>query len=144
MWLYDKKRVTEDIEKIKRKCDYLIMVVHSGIEYVLTPYKIDKKILKDYLELGVDLVVRHHPHVLQPVEKYITSDNRDTYIFYSLGNFISNQSGSIQINKYESISRRDSIILNLFLKKSSRRPKCWFNIVRFKFIFFFLNLPAIC
>jgi Bacterial capsule synthesis protein PGA_cap len=37
-------------------------------------------------------VVGHHPHVLQPVETYRTVDGRNTVIFYSLGNFLSNQS----------------------------------------------------
>jgi poly-gamma-glutamate synthesis protein (capsule biosynthesis protein) len=36
--------------------------------------------------------VGHHPHVLQPVETYRTVDGRDAVIFYSLGNFLSNQS----------------------------------------------------
>jgi poly-gamma-glutamate synthesis protein (capsule biosynthesis protein) len=35
-----------------------------------------------------------HPHVLQPMETYKTQDGRDTVIFYSLGNFLSNQSRS--------------------------------------------------
>jgi hypothetical protein len=38
--------------------------------------------------------VGHHPHVLQPVETYKTLDGRNTVIFYSLGNFLSNQSRS--------------------------------------------------
>jgi hypothetical protein len=36
--------------------------------------------------------VGHHPHVLQPVETYTTADGRNAVIFYSLGNFLSNQS----------------------------------------------------
>jgi len=38
------------------------------------------------------VIVGHHPHVLQPVETYKTLDGRNTVIFYSLGNFLSNQS----------------------------------------------------
>jgi hypothetical protein len=44
------------------------------------------------LEAGASVVVGHHPHVLQPVETYKTQDGRNTVIFYSLGNFLSNQS----------------------------------------------------
>jgi poly-gamma-glutamate synthesis protein (capsule biosynthesis protein) len=44
------------------------------------------------LEAGATVVVGHHPHVLQPVETYQTQDGRNTVIFYSLGNFLSNQS----------------------------------------------------
>jgi poly-gamma-glutamate synthesis protein (capsule biosynthesis protein) len=44
------------------------------------------------LEAGASVIVGHHPHVLQPVETYHTQDGRNTVIFYSLGNFLSNQS----------------------------------------------------
>jgi poly-gamma-glutamate synthesis protein (capsule biosynthesis protein) len=44
------------------------------------------------LEAGASVIVGHHPHVLEPVETYRTQDGRDTVIFYSLGNFLSNQS----------------------------------------------------
>jgi poly-gamma-glutamate synthesis protein (capsule biosynthesis protein) len=44
------------------------------------------------LEAGATVIVGHHPHVLQPVETYKTQDGRNTVIFYSLGNFLSNQS----------------------------------------------------
>ncbi len=40
------------------------------------------------------MIVGAHPHVLQPIETYKTQDGRDTVIFYSLGNFLSNQSRS--------------------------------------------------
>jgi poly-gamma-glutamate synthesis protein (capsule biosynthesis protein) len=44
------------------------------------------------LEAGATVIVGHHPHVLQPVETYRTQDGRNAVIFYSLGNFLSNQS----------------------------------------------------
>jgi poly-gamma-glutamate synthesis protein (capsule biosynthesis protein) len=44
------------------------------------------------LDAGASVIVGHHPHVLQPVETYKTLDGRNTVIFYSLGNFLSNQS----------------------------------------------------
>jgi poly-gamma-glutamate synthesis protein (capsule biosynthesis protein) len=44
------------------------------------------------MDAGASVLIGHHPHVLQPVETYQTADNRNTVIFYSLGNFLSNQS----------------------------------------------------
>jgi poly-gamma-glutamate synthesis protein (capsule biosynthesis protein) len=44
------------------------------------------------LEAGASVIVGHHPHVLQPIETYKTQDGRNAVIFYSLGNFLSNQS----------------------------------------------------
>jgi hypothetical protein len=46
------------------------------------------------LEAGASVIVGAHPHVLQPIETYKTQDGRETVIFYSLGNFLSNQSRS--------------------------------------------------
>ena len=46
------------------------------------------------LDAGATVIVGAHPHVLQPIETYRTQDGRDTVIFYSLGNFLSNQSRS--------------------------------------------------
>jgi Bacterial capsule synthesis protein PGA_cap len=46
------------------------------------------------LDAGASVVVGHHPHVLQSMETYHTQDGRTTLIFYSLGNFLSNQSRS--------------------------------------------------
>jgi poly-gamma-glutamate synthesis protein (capsule biosynthesis protein) len=46
------------------------------------------------LDAGASVIVGAHPHVLQPIETYRTQDGRDTVIFYSLGNFLSNQSRS--------------------------------------------------
>jgi len=44
------------------------------------------------LYAGASVIVGHHPHVLQPIETYTTQDGRMAVIFYSLGNFLSNQS----------------------------------------------------
>jgi poly-gamma-glutamate synthesis protein (capsule biosynthesis protein) len=44
------------------------------------------------LEGGVDVILGHHPHVLMPVEVFLTKDGRTTLVAYSLGNFIANQS----------------------------------------------------
>ena len=40
---------------------------------------------------GVDIILGHHPHVLQPIEKVKTEDGREAVIVYSLGNFLSGQ-----------------------------------------------------
>ncbi|MGA7860070.1 MAG: CapA family protein, partial [Terracidiphilus sp.] len=54
----------------------------------------DVDVAHKMLDAGASVIVGHHPHVLQPVETYRTADGRNTVIFYSLGNFLSNQSRS--------------------------------------------------
>jgi hypothetical protein len=60
--------------------------------YATAPRPEDVDMAHKMLEAGASVVVGHHPHVLQPVETYKTQDGRNTVIFYSLGNFLSNQS----------------------------------------------------
>lgn len=67
----------------KEKPDLVIVSFHWGIERTSVITKAQKDLSRIAIdEGGADLVLGHHPHVLQPVEKY-----KDAYIVYSLGNF---------------------------------------------------------
>ncbi|NLK27573.1 MAG: CapA family protein [Clostridiales bacterium] len=66
----------------KKKPDLLIVSFHWGIEYTFKPNKAQIELSRMAIDEGADLVLGHHPHVLQPIEKY-----KDSYIVYSLGNF---------------------------------------------------------
>ncbi|OHD67501.1 MAG: hypothetical protein A2W19_07395 [Spirochaetes bacterium RBG_16_49_21] len=129
-WFYDKDNVERDIDGMRKRCDYLVMVVHTGVEYNSRPRSMDTAIMKSYINRGVDLIIGHHPHLLQPAEKVTASDGRVCYIFYSLGNFISNQDAKAQFYvNGAGLTTRDSIILRCILSHSgsSGRP-----IVRFE------------
>jgi len=78
----------------RAQCDFLVLSIHWGIEYAPAPRPEDTELAHTLMEAGASVLVGHHPHVLQPVETYLTQDNRTTVIFYSLGNFLSNQSRS--------------------------------------------------
>ena len=71
------------ISQIKETCRWCIVVAHAGEEFTTlpSPYTRDRYI--SYLEMGADIVVAHHPHVVNNYE--IIGDKA---IFYSLGNFI--------------------------------------------------------
>ncbi len=119
---YSKEKVLEDIGNIRKRCDYLVMIVHTGQEYSPAPLKKDKEIIREYVEAGVNLVIRHHPHILQPVEKITRKDGGTGFIFYSLGNFISNQSSSVRIGrKGLAASTRDSVIVTALLSRKGTR-----------------------
>jgi poly-gamma-glutamate capsule biosynthesis protein CapA/YwtB (metallophosphatase superfamily) len=88
----DEPGVLEAIKRARAQCDLLVVSIHWGIEYATAPRPEDVETAHKMLDAGASVIVGHHPHVLQPVETYRTTDGRDTVIFYSLGNFLSNQS----------------------------------------------------
>jgi poly-gamma-glutamate synthesis protein (capsule biosynthesis protein) len=88
----DQAAVLAAVKQARTQCDFLVVSIHWGIEYAPAPRPEDIDIAHKMLEAGASVVVGHHPHVLQPVETYKTQDGRNTVIFYSLGNFLSNQS----------------------------------------------------
>jgi poly-gamma-glutamate capsule biosynthesis protein CapA/YwtB (metallophosphatase superfamily) len=88
----DEAGVLEAVKAARTQCDLLVVSIHWGIEYATAPRPEDVKMAHEMLDAGAWVIVGHHPHVLQQVETYITKDGRKTVIFYSLGNFLSNQS----------------------------------------------------
>ncbi|MFZ0743138.1 MAG: CapA family protein [Terracidiphilus sp.] len=88
----DEAQVLAAVKAARAQCDFLVISIHWGIEYATAPRPEDVEVAHKMLDAGASVIVGHHPHVLQPVETYRTPDGRSTVIFYSLGNFLSNQS----------------------------------------------------
>lgn len=81
---YSNEKAISDIMIAKEKGASSIFVnIHWGVEE--SPYhtSLQRKIGHFLIDSGVDLVIGHHPHCIQPFEKY-----REKYIFYSLGNCV--------------------------------------------------------
>lgn len=81
----DFSKVLNEVKRYRGQSDVLIVSLHWGHEYM--DYPSPKQILLAHRlvdEAGVNLILGHHPHVLQAVEQY-----RDSVIAYSLGNFAS-------------------------------------------------------
>lgn len=85
---YSEERVKKDIESVHDQVDLLMVSMHFGEEYKEQPTAKQKKIAEYLSSLGVDIVIGHHPHVVEPIE-FIGN----TMVIYSLGNFISAQRG---------------------------------------------------
>jgi poly-gamma-glutamate synthesis protein (capsule biosynthesis protein) len=68
--------------------DFVIAQLHWGMEFELWPRPEQVELAHHLAEMGVDAIIGHHPHVLQPVEYYSTKRDpaRVVPIFYSLGN----------------------------------------------------------
>jgi len=88
----DEAGVIQAVQQARTQCDFLVVSIHWGIEYAPAPRPQDVELAHKIMEAGASVILGHHPHVLQPIETYRTSDGRNTVIFYSLGNFLSNQS----------------------------------------------------
>lgn len=79
----DMDRIKQVITEIKKTCRWCIVVAHGGEEFTALPSPYTRKRYMDYLDMGADVVVSHHPHVPMNYETF-----PGKAIFYSLGNFI--------------------------------------------------------
>ena len=68
-----------------------MVYIHWGDEYALAPNKNQEAIAQKLCELGVDVIVGGHPHVVEPYKTLTSSTGHNTYCMYSVGNAISNQ-----------------------------------------------------
>ncbi len=84
--VYDPEQVKNDVERLRSKVDLLMVAMHWGEEYTHTPTSEQEEIAQYLASLNVDIVIGHHPHVIQPID-FIGK----TMVIYSLGNFIASQ-----------------------------------------------------
>jgi len=89
--VYDAEQVKNDIQRLRGKVDLLMVAMHWGEEYTHTPVAQQEEIANYLASLNVDIIIGHHPHVIQPVD-FIGN----TMVIYSLGNFIASQKGAVE------------------------------------------------
>jgi poly-gamma-glutamate synthesis protein (capsule biosynthesis protein) len=94
-----------DVKSVRPFVDYVIVSIHWGIEYTHTPMKRQILGAHEIIDAGADLIIGHHPHVLQSIELY-----KDRFILYSLGNFVFDQHKQYQ---------RESAIFSCIFQKGS-------------------------
>ncbi|MCX8029567.1 MAG: CapA family protein [Brevinematales bacterium] len=119
----DEKSLVKTIPLFKSNVDFLVVSVHWGEEYKKTNNRFQEKLAKKFIDLGADIVIGHHPHVIQNYEIY-----KGKYMFYSLGNFIFDQRFSsdtmeagvveVEIIKYST----NLIVSNVNLRKFVQDP----------------------
>ena len=66
----------------KKKPEVIIVSMHSGVEYTQVIQPIQKQLSRTAIDMGADVVLGHHPHIMQGIDRY-----KGKYIVYSLGNF---------------------------------------------------------
>jgi len=92
--LIEEERILEDIKKARGQSDVVVVYLHFGQEYKLTPSEQQRQLAQLLLENGADLILGSHPHVVQPGEWISVEEGGEQikkYAAYSLGNFISAQ-----------------------------------------------------
>jgi len=105
-----KAQIAEDVEKARsQRVDQIVACFHWGREYESVPDESQTELVTFCQNLGVDLIVGSHPHILQPIKS--VADSTGTIlnlIAYSLGNFISD---------YVTPERTGGAILKIVLEK---------------------------
>lgn len=88
----DTTKLIDDIQEVQGLgADVIIVSMHNGTEYTETITNSQSNFAHTAIDYGADLVIGHHPHVVQRMEEY-----NGKYIFYSLGNLIFDQDWSWQ------------------------------------------------
>lgn len=95
---FDLSIINEAIKAIRNRneADIIVISLHWGEEYKPHPTPTQREIAHALVDAGADLIIGHHPHVIQDIEQYVSSvasakEGRNGYIFYSLGNFVFDQ-----------------------------------------------------
>ncbi len=86
-----------EIAEAKANADFVIVSVHWGEEGSLTPNPEQKSYAQKMADAGADVILGHHPHVLQPIEEIQRADGGTTLCVYSLGNFVHEQDRYINV-----------------------------------------------
>lgn len=89
--LLEEDRVINDLEKAEEIADFTIVCPHWGSEYTHTPTDHEIYWAEIFIENGADLIIGTHPHVIQPVEWITSTNGNKALVYWSLGNFVSNQ-----------------------------------------------------
>lgn len=92
--LWNETKIKADVEKAKQEADFIVCCPHWGTEYVLEQTKDQEKKAQFLADLGVDLIIGAHPHVIEPIKWISGKDGNETLVYYSLGNFINATSGT--------------------------------------------------
>lgn len=112
--VFDKELVKKDVEKLKEKADLIIVSMHWGVEYSHSVSAEQKEIAKYLSDLGVNVVIGTHPHVVEPVEFV-----GNTLVVYSLGNFISAQIG---------VEKLTGLVVDVNISKTTIDDKVYINV----------------
>ena len=96
--MMDEEKITADVTAARQNADVVMVFPHWGTENSTSVSDYQREYVKLFSDLGVDIVIGTHPHVLQSVE-WVTNEatGKKMLVYYSLGNFISHQTSLNQL-----------------------------------------------
>ncbi|MFC7439705.1 CapA family protein [Laceyella putida] len=97
------------VAKAKSNADLVLVHMHWGLEYDSGYHPRQQDLAHALVDAGADVVIGHHPHVLEPVEVY-----KNGVILYSLGNFVFDQGWS---------RTRESVLVQYKILKGGKEAK---------------------
>lgn len=100
---YSDEEVIKAIAKMNG-VDIRIIVIHWGYEYTNIPSLWQVNSARKFIDYGADLIIGHHPHVLQPVIRY-----KNGIIAFSLGNFL--------FDMFHSSNVREGVVLEVVFER---------------------------
>ncbi len=80
---HDAGEICEAVASARSRVDVLAVVLHHGVEYCPYPHPDDRRLCRRIAAAGADLIISHHPHVVQGIESF-----DDCVVFHSVGNFL--------------------------------------------------------
>ncbi|MCW8805015.1 MAG: CapA family protein [Ignavibacteriaceae bacterium] len=123
--LIDEDLIKSDIKKARDKnVDIVLVYLHYGPEYNREPSDYQKDIVQKIIELGADIIIGGHPHVIEPFDYFRTNNTKldSGFVAYSMGNFISNQRW-----RYSDAG----VILNIQISKNKFTDSIYINDVNY-------------
>ena len=112
------KEIGAQFEDMKAEgAEAIVVFLHWGEEYYLEPTQNQVKIAQKLCDMGVDVIVGGHPHVIEPADLLTSTvdENHKTLILYSTGNAVSNQ--RIHEMRMKTGHTEDGILFNFTLVK---------------------------
>src|SRR5699024_10869296 len=98
-----------DLARARAQSEVVVLNLHFGDEYQPLPNESQVELAQFAADNGADIILGHHPHVLQPPAWIDAADGRRVFVIYSLGNFLSGQN---------EIPRQIGTILTLDVEKT--------------------------
>ncbi len=87
--LFDENTIRSQVTAAKQAADLVFVSCHWGLEDNFAPSAEQEKYAQIMADCGADVIIGHHPHVVQPVKWLTGESGNKTLAVYSLGNLIS-------------------------------------------------------